>query len=40
MTRIAGLRTADIRFPTSAGLDGPDAMNLECYRYRPMERAA
>ena len=27
MTRITGLRTADIRFPTSAQLDGSDAMN-------------
>lgn len=27
MTRITGLRTADIRFPTSQNLDGSDAMN-------------
>ncbi|MGF7155534.1 L-fuconate dehydratase [Novosphingobium gossypii] len=27
MTRITGLRTADIRFPTSQSLDGSDAMN-------------
>ena len=27
MTRITGLRTLDIRFPTSAKLDGSDAMN-------------
>jgi L-fuconate dehydratase len=27
MTRITGLRTRDIRFPTSAMLDGSDAMN-------------
>jgi len=27
MTRITGLRTHDIRFPTSARLDGSDAMN-------------
>lgn len=27
MTRITGLHTADIRFPTSAALDGSDAMN-------------
>ena len=27
MTRITGLRTADIRFPTSQALDGSDAMN-------------
>jgi L-fuconate dehydratase len=27
MTRITGLRTLDIRFPTSAMLDGSDAMN-------------
>lgn len=27
VTRITALRTADIRFPTSAGLDGSDAMN-------------
>ncbi|GAA0675305.1 L-fuconate dehydratase [Sphingomonas insulae] len=27
MTRITGLRTADIRFPTSRSLDGSDAMN-------------
>ena len=27
MTRITGLRSADIRFPTSAQLDGSDAMN-------------
>lgn len=27
MTRITGLRTADIRFPTSQKLDGSDAMN-------------
>lgn len=27
MTRITGLRTADIRFPTSKALDGSDAMN-------------
>ncbi|PZU10946.1 L-fuconate dehydratase [Sphingomonas sp.] len=27
MTRITGLRTADIRFPTSERLDGSDAMN-------------
>ncbi|PNU02230.1 L-fuconate dehydratase [Novosphingobium guangzhouense] len=27
MTRITGLRTADIRFPTSHALDGSDAMN-------------
>lgn len=29
MPRITGLRTADIRFPTSASLDGSDAMNPE-----------
>ena len=27
MTRITGLRTIDVRFPTSAQLDGSDAMN-------------
>ncbi|MEG8058268.1 L-fuconate dehydratase [Sphingomonas faeni] len=27
MTTITGLRTIDLRFPTSAGLDGSDAMN-------------
>lgn len=27
MTRIVGLRTIDLRFPTSASLDGSDAMN-------------
>ncbi len=27
MTQITGLRTIDLRFPTSAGLDGSDAMN-------------
>ncbi|AOH85503.1 fuconate dehydratase [Sphingomonas panacis] len=27
MTRITGLRTLDLRFPTSASLDGSDAMN-------------
>jgi L-fuconate dehydratase len=27
MTRITGLRTYDLRFPTSASLDGSDAMN-------------
>jgi L-fuconate dehydratase len=27
MTRITGLRTHDLRFPTSAALDGSDAMN-------------
>ena len=27
MTRITGLRSLDIRFPTSRGLDGSDAMN-------------
>jgi L-fuconate dehydratase len=27
MTRITGLRTVDVRFPTSAHLDGSDAMN-------------
>ena len=27
MTRITGLRSLDIRFPTSQGLDGSDAMN-------------
>ncbi|KQW75724.1 fuconate dehydratase [Devosia sp. Root413D1] len=27
MTRITGLRTHDLRFPTSASLDGSDAMN-------------
>ena len=27
MTRITGLRTLDVRFPTSAHLDGSDAMN-------------
>jgi L-fuconate dehydratase len=27
MTRITGLRTVDVRFPTSANLDGSDAMN-------------
>ena len=27
MTRITGLRTYDLRFPTSDGLDGSDAMN-------------
>jgi len=27
MTRITGLRTYDLRFPTSAALDGSDAMN-------------
>jgi len=27
MTRITGLRTFDLRFPTSASLDGSDAMN-------------
>jgi L-fuconate dehydratase len=27
MTRITGLRTFDLRFPTSAALDGSDAMN-------------
>jgi hypothetical protein len=27
MVRITGLRTLDIRFPTSATLDGSDAMN-------------
>ena len=27
MTRITGLRSLDIRFPTSLGLDGSDAMN-------------
>lgn len=27
MTRIAGLRTHDLRFPTSSALDGSDAMN-------------
>ncbi|MBC3941756.1 L-fuconate dehydratase [Sphingomonas albertensis] len=27
MTQITGLRTVDLRFPTSAGLDGSDAMN-------------
>jgi len=27
MTRITGLRTIDVRFPTSANLDGSDAMN-------------
>ena len=27
MTRITGLRTADVRFPTSRQLDGSDAMN-------------
>ncbi|WP_347304157.1 L-fuconate dehydratase [Croceibacterium sp. TMG7-5b_MA50] len=27
MTRITGLRTADVRFPTSLQLDGSDAMN-------------
>ena len=27
MTRIIGLRTADVRFPTSHALDGSDAMN-------------
>jgi L-fuconate dehydratase len=27
MTRITGLRTIDVRFPTSRSLDGSDAMN-------------
>ena len=27
MTRITGFETADVRFPTSASLDGSDAMN-------------
>ena len=27
MTRITGIRTYDLRFPTSASLDGSDAMN-------------
>ena len=27
MTRITGLRTVDVRFPTSRALDGSDAMN-------------
>jgi hypothetical protein len=27
MTRITGLRTIDVRFPTSLSLDGSDAMN-------------
>ena len=27
MTRITGLRTVDVRFPTSQALDGSDAMN-------------
>ena len=27
MTRITGLRTLDVRFPTSRSLDGSDAMN-------------
>ena len=27
MTRITGLRTFDLRFPTSQSLDGSDAMN-------------
>lgn len=27
MTRVTGLRTVDVRFPTSAHLDGSDAMN-------------
>ena len=27
MTRITGLRTIDVRFPTSQSLDGSDAMN-------------
>jgi L-fuconate dehydratase len=27
MTRITGVQTRDVRFPTSLALDGPDAMN-------------
>jgi L-fuconate dehydratase len=27
MTKITGLRTVDVRFPTSQHLDGSDAMN-------------
>jgi hypothetical protein len=29
MTRISALEVIDVRFPTSAGLDGSDAMNPE-----------
>jgi len=29
-TRVTGLRTLDLRFPTSAALDGSDAMNPDC----------
>ncbi|MEY4438037.1 MAG: hypothetical protein RL249_449 [Actinomycetota bacterium] len=37
MSKVTGFKTVDVRFPTSRGLDGSDAMNKEPdYSAEPM----